>query len=208
MDSGVLNRDMKFPVITAEGQTFGLLLIQPNWDSPIEVAHRCDTLIGEGRTSIEERRPESAATSLSIKFHLTAADDEADDWRKGLAALGNNPVAIPLWPDARPVADWDNRIYDPQKVINFDPDTGDYAIYAASSLPGSPAYPLYAPLMLCRWTERPKASAQDETDSRLKVPGSPSSAGGGILGPLLVLVGFPMLVVGGILLVWWLARLL
>jgi len=154
---------MKFPVITAEGQTFGLLLIQPNWDSPVEIAHRCDTLIGEGRTSIEERRPESAATSLSIKFHLTAADDEADDWRKGLAALGNNPVAIPLWPDARPVADWANRIYDPQKVINFDPDTGDYAIYDAGSLPGSPAYPLYAPLMLCRWTERPKASAQDET---------------------------------------------
>jgi serine/threonine protein kinase len=54
----------------------------------------------------------------------------------------------------------------------------------------------------------PVASAQYETHPRLKVLHSPSSAGDGILGPLLVLVGFPLLVVGGILLVWWLTRLL
>jgi uncharacterized phage protein (TIGR02218 family) len=154
---------VKFPIVTYEDQQFGLLLIEPNWDTPIEVAHRCDTLIGEGRTSIEERYPERAALGLSLKMHLTATDTDADDWRKGLAALGNLPVAIPFWPDARPVADWANRIYDPQKVINFDRATGSYAIYDTSSLPGSPAYPLYAPLMLCRWKERPPAQPETTT---------------------------------------------
>ena len=54
----------------------------------------------------------------------------------------------------------------------------------------------------------PVASAQDETYPGLKVSGDPIPAGGSILGPLLVLVGFPMLVVGGIILVWWLMKLL
>ena len=54
----------------------------------------------------------------------------------------------------------------------------------------------------------PVASAQEETHPRLKVSGDPTAPGGGILGPLLVLVGFPMLVVGAILLVWWLTKVL
>jgi hypothetical protein len=92
---------VKFPIVTAQGQTFGLLLISPNWDTQIEVGHRCDTLIGEGRTSIEERYPERSAMGLTVKMHLTATDTDADDCRKGLVALGNLPVAIPLWPDAQ-----------------------------------------------------------------------------------------------------------
>jgi len=161
---------MKFPLVTSGGQTFGLLLIEPNWRTKPQVAHRFDTLIGEGRTSQEDRRPERGGMYLaSLRWHLTAIDTDADDWRKGLAALGNNPVAVPLWPDARPVTDWSTRIYDPQKVINFDRDSGAYAIYDAGSLPGSPAYPLYAPLVLCRWKERPIADAETSTVAEVDI---------------------------------------
>ena len=152
---------MKFTNVTSGGQTFGLLLLEPNWSSKLQVALRYDTLIGEGRTSQEDRRPERGGPYLpSMRWHLTAIDTDADDWRKGLAALGNNQLAVPLWIDALPVADWSTRIFDPQKVINFDRDSGAYAIYDAGSLPGSPAYPLYAPLVLCRWKDRPPADAE------------------------------------------------
>jgi serine/threonine protein kinase len=53
----------------------------------------------------------------------------------------------------------------------------------------------------------PIASAQDETHSRLAVTRR-SPFQGDILGPLAVLVGFPLLVVAAILLVWWLGRVL
>jgi uncharacterized phage protein (TIGR02218 family) len=159
---------MKFPIVTSGGQTFGLLLIEPNWAKSIAIGHRFDTLIGEGRTSIEERRSERAGLYLpSLKYHLTAIDSDADDWRKGLAALGNLPVAVPLWIDALPTADWSTRVYEPQKVINFDRDSGAYAIYDAGSLPGSPAYPLYAPLVLCRWKSRPPGDA--ESSNRIEL---------------------------------------
>jgi uncharacterized phage protein (TIGR02218 family) len=151
---------MKFPTVTHAGQTVGLLLLEPDWGAPPRITHRYDTLIGEGRTSREERRPERAGLQLSsLRWRLLLQGSEADDWRKGLAALGNLPVAVPLWVDALPVADWGSRIYEPQKVLNFDRDTGAYAIYDAASLPGSPAHPLYAPLVLCRWKKRPPAVA-------------------------------------------------
>ena len=57
----------------------------------------------------------------------------------------------------------------PQKVINFDPATGNYTFYDAGSLPGSPSYPQYAPLMLCRWKERPPASAETTTICEIDV---------------------------------------
>jgi len=159
---------MKFPSVSHGGLNFGLLLIEPNWSTAIQVSHRFDTLIGEGRTAIEERRPERGGLYLpQLKWHLSAIDTDADDWRKGIAALGNLPVAVPLWVDALPVADWAERIYEPQKVINFDRDSGAYAIYDAGSLPGSPSYPLYAPLVLCRWKARPPGSA--ESNNRAEI---------------------------------------
>jgi serine/threonine protein kinase len=54
----------------------------------------------------------------------------------------------------------------------------------------------------------PIASAQEETYGRLAVARHRSPVEGGVLGPLAVLVGFPLLVVGAILLLWWLGRLL
>lgn len=53
----------------------------------------------------------------------------------------------------------------------------------------------------------PIGSAQDETHGRLAVRRRPTVEGG-ILGPLAILVGFPLLVVSGILLLWWLGKVL
>ncbi len=153
---------MLFPSATVDSLQVRVLLIRPHIDSshPIEVIHRMDTTIGESRTTIEERRPTRSALLLSQRCTLTLVGNAADDWRKGLAALGPRPVAMPLWVDALPVARWSERIYDAEKVINFDPSSGAFAIYDRTSLPGSPAYPLYAPLLIGRWSERPEANVQ------------------------------------------------
>jgi uncharacterized phage protein (TIGR02218 family) len=162
---------VKFPTTTFDGITFGLLLIEPNWgDAPVRIAPRYDTIIGEGRTSQEERASERAGLYLSrIQWHLTAFDSEADDWRKGLAALGTLQVAVPLWVDALPVADWGERIFDSQKVINFNRDSGAFVIYNAGAVPAEPPHPMLAPLVLCRWQERPPAAAASSNRAEIDI---------------------------------------
>ncbi|MBI5692589.1 MAG: phage BR0599 family protein [Verrucomicrobia bacterium] len=158
---------MLFPLAAIGDLQFRLLLIQPDFQPdegrPIEISHRFDTRIGESRTSIEERRPGRRAlllTQTCTLFLRTAA--MADDWRKGLAALGSRLVGVPLWIDALPPAQWAERVYDARKIVGFDPESGAFAIYDGPGLPGVVSFPLYAPLLLGRWKERPPAEAATE----------------------------------------------
>jgi hypothetical protein len=152
---------MLFPAASLGSLSLRLLLIRPDHSAarPIEITHRFDTVIGEGRTTIEERSAGRAGLLLSQRCTLTLHGTAADDFRKGTAALGEALIGIPLWIDALPVARWAERIYDAQHVVNFHPTTGDFTIYAAGSIPGSPTHPLLAPLLIGRWKERPPARA-------------------------------------------------
>ena len=157
---------MLFPSATVAGLACRVLLIRPEVSEArgrtIEISHRFDTSIGLGRTTIEERRARRAHPLLIQRCTLPLVGNARDDWRKGLAALGNLPVAMPLWVDALPVARWGERVYDAQQVINFHPSTGAFTVYAAADLPGdlgTLTHPLLAPLMLGRWDKRPAASA-------------------------------------------------
>jgi len=152
---------MLFPTANIGSLSFRLLLIrpdhQPSAGHNLDVAHRFDTTVGEGRTTIEERMPARRAVLLTQTCTLLIAGPAADDWRKGLAALGALPVGMPLWIDALPPARWSERIYDPQQIVGFDPATGAFAIYGGPDLPANPTYPLYAPLLIGRWKKRPEA---------------------------------------------------
>lgn len=162
---------MKFPLVTVGDLTFRLLLLRPDWGTPPQITHRLDTLIGEGRTTIEERRPGRAAFLLSQRLTLAPQGNDADDWRKGLAALGDRLIALPLWVDALPVARWGERIYDAQQLINFDPDSGAYEILAGPTpaVDWVAAYPLLAPLLVGRWSTRPPATVLTEEDADVTV---------------------------------------
>lgn len=155
---------MKFPQATIGDLQVRVLLVRPDMSRGrrLRVEHRIDTLIAEGRTGIDERRPARATQLLTQTCTLFVAGNEADDWRKGLAALANRPVAVPLWIDALPVARWAERIYDPQMVINFDPVTDSFDIIEASELPldlDELNLPLLAPLLVGRWEKRPSVDA-------------------------------------------------
>lgn len=154
---------MLFPFASLSDYAFRLLLIRPDHNAgrgrPVEISHRIDTTIGEGLTSLEERRPGRAAMLLTQKCTLSLAGAAADDFRKGLVALGSLPVGVPLWIDALPVARWSERIYEPQQVINFNDKTGEFVLYAAGDVPSSPPHPLLAPLLIGRFKNRPTVSA-------------------------------------------------
>lgn len=154
---------MLFPAATVAGIPCRLLLIRPNLSQAkghvLEYTHTYKATIGEGRTSIEERYSEQPGIVLSQKCTIPLFGAWADDWRKGLVELGNLEVAMPVWIDALPVARWEDRVYEAEYVVNFDPKTGDFAIYHRTELSTSLYYPLLAPLMLGRWTERPPAEA-------------------------------------------------
>ena len=158
---------MLFPLATIGDLQFRLLLIRPDFQPdqgrPIENLHRIDTIIGEGRTTIEERRPGRRAMLVSQTCTLLLRGNGADDWRKGLAALGSRPVGVPLWIDALAPAAWATRIYDPLKIVGFNPDTGDFAIYDGPNLPAVTTYPLYAPLLIGRWSGNKRPTAKGRT---------------------------------------------
>lgn len=153
---------MLFPSTTLGDLSLRLLLIRPDHSSsrPIEITHRLDTVVGEGRTTIEERSAGRSGLLLSQRCTLTLHGTAADDFHKGTAALGEALIGIPLWVDALPVARWSERIYDAEQVINFNASTGAFTIYDAGSVPGSPTHPLLAPLLIGRWKERPPIRAQ------------------------------------------------
>ena len=164
---------MLFPQTTIGDLQIRLLLIRPEINQArgrtIEVGHRFDTIIAEGRTTIEERMAGRSALLLSQRCTLPLVGDSADDFRKGLAALGERPIGIPLWIDALPVAQWPQRIYEAQKVINFDPVTGAFAIYDAGSVPAEPTHPLLAPLLIGRWRERPAIDVRTKSFGEVDV---------------------------------------
>ncbi|MCX6953829.1 MAG: DUF2163 domain-containing protein [Verrucomicrobia bacterium] len=176
---------MLFPATILGDLSLRLLLIRPDHSAarPVEVTHRLDTVIGEGRTTIEERRAGRAGLLLAQRVTLTLHGTAADDFRKGTAALGEHLLGVPLWIDALPCDRWAERIYDAQKVVNFDPATGAFEIYDGGSVPGSPPYPLLAPLLIGRWRERPAVRALTSTVGTVDVTvteASPWSCGIGI----------------------------
>jgi uncharacterized phage protein (TIGR02218 family) len=153
---------MKFPTASVGALNFRLLLVQPNWRSPIVVDHRFPTMITESRLSIEERRSIATTMRLTLKCELQPYGTASDDWRKGVYELGTELVGAPLWCDVRTPDQWANRIYSPGYVVNFDPDSDAFQIMTAASVPVYPllpTYPYLAPLILGRWANRPDANA-------------------------------------------------
>lgn len=187
---------MLFPSTTIGAHAVRLLLIRPQHapGRPIEVTHRFDTIIGEGRTTIEERRAGRASLLLSQRCTLTLTGTAADDWRKGLAALGTDLVGIPLWVDALPALRWKNeRIYETNKLVVFHPVTGAFsledgpttaALSDAAIQALAPAPQLIAPLLIGRWSggKRPAARALSTAVAEVEVTLTEASPFGWAIG--------------------------
>ena len=82
-------------------ETLALLLLPPNWASPVKVDLELPVEITPGLTSVESRRSfaKSARYTLSYTGYLDSARN-ATDFRQAMGRLKGEIVAVPLWPDA------------------------------------------------------------------------------------------------------------
>lgn len=142
------------------GHDLALFLPDPNWLWSLEIAHRLIGEIETGQTGRENRRPKHYALRHEISATWTlpqAATAELQDvlWNLGTPAAGDRVyVGLPIFVDQLAPAQWAEKIYDAQWVINYD-ETG-YSIHASDDLPEAPVRRWFAPLIVGRLQQRPK----------------------------------------------------
>ncbi len=140
-------------------------------------------------------RLQSAAEVVEKMTPWTAASvDDAGD----AIVLAESGLAVPAGFD-RPPADGSRAA----PLVFNDLDELDATCPDLSELP----IPRSGRFSQLSQPTHPVASAQEETWPGLEVAQGPMGPRGDLLGPLAVFLGFPTLVVGAILLAWWIARL-
>lgn len=136
------------------GHDLALFLPHPNWRRTVDIAHRMAVGIDASRTGAEERTPEHDEMRLLLTATFTLDAPDAHAMEEAHWELGTAYVGVPLFPSALPVANWDERVYDAEYVINFG-DDGSYALYALAEVPSEPEFGYLAPLLVGRLVKRP-----------------------------------------------------
>lgn len=137
-----------------------LLTYQANWQAGVRIQHRLPSRIRTGESGKERRSARSDSMRLTVAYDILTDESEAEELRNELGELAaDDLLAVPLWVDAWPVAQYESkRRYEPQYVVNFDVGVGA-TVYAADSLPGSPTYGTYAPLVFGYLLSEPRFKA-------------------------------------------------
>lgn len=152
------------------GHDLALFLPEPNWRTAVEITARLEALVDEGRTGRENRSPRHFVLRLEQSGAWSLPKAETAEIEAALATLGTPTtgervyVGLPIFPDRLAPAEWGERIFSAQWVINYD-ETG-YAIYAHNAVPGSPARRWLAPLLVGRLAARPILRALNEDESQ------------------------------------------
>jgi len=140
--------------ITVAGETVKLLVLEPNWEKSPMVVYRYETEIDESVTGTEHRRASRENPRLAITYSGLLAEDDAQTFRQFVGDMDSDRVAVPLWTDARPSADWNERIHDPTLMAAW--DDGPSNLAASTAVP--PVGTTIAPCMVGRLT-RPRLEA-------------------------------------------------
>ncbi|MBI3886163.1 MAG: phage BR0599 family protein [Opitutae bacterium] len=150
------------------GADLVLFMPDPNWRWSVEVVHRKETYVDDGKTGRENRRPRrfTMLHEIAATWQLEPADTAALETQLAdlsVPTTGDRVfVGVPMCMDQLAKARWGERIYDAQWVLNYD-ETG-YAIHAANAVPAVPVRRWLAPLMVGHLQERPALKAS--TDRR------------------------------------------
>lgn len=107
--------------ITVDEVEMILVIAEPH--SPVRVRYLLEAVVEEGRTGIENTTPIMAAMRIGMAYDMMLfSGDTWQQWRDVLAQINGRLVAMPLWPDVMPKADWDEgeRIHKPQLVVCWD----------------------------------------------------------------------------------------
>ena len=150
------------------GETLHLILLEPTWDRGIQIEHRHQTFLDEGLSGRESRSQASGTIRLTETCSYILEESEGDSLRVHLASLGDDRVAIPLWPDALVEDPFNNiRVYQGEVVVNY--DENGQAIHFNSALPSPLPFTKIAPLLIGRLRDRPRIEALTDNKCRVTI---------------------------------------
>lgn len=131
-------------------------LHQPNTKRWIDLEYNLRTDLVRSESDREDRLlgPSLRISQKSVHV-LTGAS--AADFRKALATLGDKRVAVPLWVDCRPVAQYSTRVHTARYWWDFE----EGEIVPDVFVPGLSPEKVVAPLLFGRLKERPEAKAEN-----------------------------------------------
>ncbi len=140
------------------GETLHLIMLEPTWERGIQIEHRQETFLDEGLSGRESRSEASGTMRLTETCRYILEASEADSLRVHLSSLGEDRVAIPIWPDALVRNPVENiRIYQGEVVVNY--NENGQAIHFNNALPSPLPYTKIVPLLIGRLRERPSIEA-------------------------------------------------
>lgn len=142
---------MSLHPITLNGEDLLIFLGHVDWKDGVTITHRIDAEVEEGLTGLEARSAKFEAMRLELDFTAFVAGVGAAAFRDELKALGPKRIAVPLWPDLLEHADKGQSVYGSPNVVQFDPESSNFAINNPSLV-----HALRAPLLIGRLADEPE----------------------------------------------------
>ncbi len=144
--------------ITVDGVACLLVLPEINWRTRPRITHTLEISATEGRTGIEARAADHVDVRLAVDYLYTLDGAIADEFLTALLALApTSRLALPLWPDKLPAADYlAQRKWYSAHWININTATGAFGVdlsVGAAECVG---------LAICSLLERPRITAKTE----------------------------------------------
>ncbi|MBI5689238.1 MAG: phage BR0599 family protein [Verrucomicrobia bacterium] len=140
------------PPLEIDGLDCLLVLPEINWRRRPRLTAALAIDEAEGRTGIAARASDHHELRLALDYLYTLSAEAATQLHAALLALDpETRLALPLWPDKLPAADYlAERVWASQHWINLDTATGAYALDEEDGHPESVG------LAICSLLERPK----------------------------------------------------
>ncbi len=110
---------MAILALVTDGLAVSCITFPHEWSATLSIAHRFPCVITPGGSGREGRRPKDEALAYTATVHLVLAGTEAQAFRQMLATIGKGFAALPVWHDTLAGVDWDDRIYDAERILDI-----------------------------------------------------------------------------------------
>ncbi|MBI5771924.1 MAG: phage BR0599 family protein [Verrucomicrobia bacterium] len=154
--------------IVIDGLDCLLVLPEINWRRRPRLTLHVATDEAEGRTGIEARASGHHEVRLSLDYFWTLKTAQAQEFHAALLALDPDArLALPLWPDKIPAADYfTKRVFYSTHWVNLNPATGAAAVDADVGYPETVGLAIVSLLERPRFT--PKTHGEADVGLRLE----------------------------------------
>ncbi|MCC5808450.1 MAG: phage BR0599 family protein [Opitutales bacterium] len=127
--------------VTIAGRETLLLIVAPDWKTPVRQRASVEAEVHESVTGIQERRSAHEAPRLTLAYNALLRETDLQTLRIVLATLEDRPVAIPFWPDVLRTGatsdstDWANRVLAGQINVGWNGNFQNVVVTTGGSNP-------------------------------------------------------------------------